>query len=65
MFQSNITQYYIKRKKIEVKPMSAEEAALQMDLLGHDFYMFKDSDTDTICVLYKRKDGGYGIIEGN
>ena len=58
---SNIT----KRKKIEVKPMSAEEAALQMDLLGHDFYMFKDSDTDTICVLYKRKDGGYGIIEGN
>lgn len=54
----------VKRKKIEVKPMSSEEAILQMDLLGHDFYMYKDSDTDTVNVVYKRKDGGYGIIEG-
>ena len=53
----------VKRKKIEVKPMSSEEAILQMDLLGHDFYMYKDSDTDTVNVVYKRKDGGYGIIE--
>jgi len=53
----------VKHKKISVKPMSGEEALLQMQLLGHDFYMYKDSDTDTICVLYKRKDGGYGIIE--
>ena len=44
--------------------MSSEEAILQMDLLGHDFYMYKDSDTDTVNVVYKRKDGGYGIIEG-
>lgn len=54
----------VKRKKIEVKPMSSDEAILQMDLLGHDFYMYKDSDTDTVNVVYKRKDGGYGIIEG-
>ncbi len=53
----------VKTKKIEVKPMNGEEAMLQMELLGHDFYMYKDSDTNAICVIYKRKDGGYGIIE--
>ena len=53
----------VKHKKIDVKPMSSDEAILQMDLLGHDFYVYKDSDTNNICVLYKRKDGGYGIIE--
>lgn len=54
----------VKHKKIDVKPMSNEEAILQMELLGHDFYVYKDSDTNNICVLYKRKDGGYGVIEG-
>ena len=54
----------VKHKKIDVKPMSSEEAILQMELLGHDFYVYKDSDTNNVCVLYKRKDGGYGIIEG-
>ncbi len=53
----------VKRKKVDVKPMNAEEAILQMDLSGHDFYMYKDSDTNTVCVVYKRKDQGYGIIE--
>ena len=53
----------VKRKKIDVKPMNSEEALLQMQLSGHDFYMYKDSDTNNVCVLYKRKDGGYGIIE--
>lgn len=53
----------IKRKKIDVKPMSSDEAILEMELLGHSFYIFKDSDTNATCVLYKRKDGGYGIIE--
>jgi len=57
------TSEIVKRKKIDVKPMSSEEALLQMELLGHDFYMFKDSETNTVCVLYKRKNGGYGIIE--
>ena len=53
----------VKRKKIELKPMSSEEAILQMDLLGHDFYMYKDSESSEVNVVYKRKDGGYGIIE--
>ena len=53
----------VKRKKIDVKPMSYEEAVLQMELLGHSFYLYKDSDTNAVCVVYKRKDSGYGIIE--
>ena len=50
-------------KKIEVKPMDEEEAIIQMELLNHQFYMYKDSNTDSYSVVYKRKDGGYGIIE--
>ena len=53
----------IKRKKIEMKPMDEEEAMLQMDMLGHEFFVFKNTDTDTVCVMYKRKDGNYGILE--
>ena len=53
----------VKRKSIEVKPMTEEEAILQMELLGHEFYMFKDADTDKPAVVYKRKDENYGIIE--
>ena len=51
----------IKHKKVEVKPMNEEEAVLQMELLGHEFYMYLDSDKDKYCVVYKRKDGGYGV----
>jgi len=53
----------IKRKKVEVKPMDEEEAILQMDLLGLQFYMYKDRETGTTCVVYKRNDEGYGVIE--
>ncbi len=53
----------VKRKSIEVKPMHEEEAILQMELLGHEFYMFKDAETSKPAVIYKRKDGNYGIIE--
>ncbi len=53
----------VKRKLIEVKPMTEEEAILQMELLGHEFYMFKDADTDKYAVVYRRKDENYGIIE--
>ena len=53
----------VKRKKVEVKPMSEEEAILQMELLEHQFYIFKDSETNKIAVVYKRKEGNYGIIE--
>ena len=53
----------VKRKKIEVKPMDEEEAILQMELLGHQFYMYKDADTNKPAVVYKRNDGNYGVIE--
>lgn len=53
----------VKRKQIEMKPMSEEEAILQMELLGHDFFVFFDTDNGTNCVLYRRKAGNYGIIE--
>lgn len=52
----------VKRKAIDVKPMDEEEALLQMELLNHDFFMFKNIDEDCISVLYKRKDGKFGII---
>ena len=52
----------IKRKTIEIKPMDEEEAILQMELLNHDFFMFKNVDEECISVIYKRKDGEYGII---
>jgi len=55
----------VKRKKLEMKPMSEEEAILEMELLGHNFFVYKDMDTDSINVLYKRKDGDYGLIETN
>lgn len=53
----------LKRKFVEVKPMNEEEAILQMELLGHQFYMFNDSETNKTAVVYKRNDGNYGIIE--
>ena len=53
----------IKRKKVEIKPMNEEEAIIQMELLNHQFYMYKDSETNKLAVVYKRKDNGYGIIE--
>lgn len=53
----------VKRKELEMKPMDEEEAILEMELLGHNFFVYKDMDTDNICVLYKRKDGNYGLIE--
>lgn len=52
-----------KRKRFQVKPMSAEEAVLQMNLLGHNFFVFKNHETDEMNVVYKRKDGDYAIIE--
>lgn len=52
-----------RRKRINIKPMSEEEAVLQMELVGHDFYIFRNDETDEIALVYKRKNGGYGIIE--
>ena len=53
----------VRRKKLNTQPMSEEEAILQMEMLGHDFFVFKDSETRKICILYKRKDNNYGLIE--
>lgn len=52
----------VKRKNIVSKPMDEEEAVLQMDLLNHDFFVFKNVDEECVSVMYKRKDGNYGII---
>ena len=53
----------VKTKQFEVKPMGAEEAVLQLELIGHDFFMFLNAETDTVNVVYRRRDGGYGLIE--
>lgn len=52
----------VKRKNIDTKPMDEEEAILQMELLNHDFFVFKNIDEECVSVMYKRKDGNYGII---
>ena len=52
-----------KRKIVETKPMNEEEAILQMNLLSHDFFVFTNEATNEINILYRRKDGNYGIIE--
>ena len=53
----------IRTKRFEYTPMSPEEAIMQMNLLGHTFFVFNDSVTEKTCVVYKRKDGNYGLIE--
>ncbi len=53
----------VKNKKFPIKPMSVEEAVLQMDLIGHEFFMFRNADDEEINVVYKRKDGNFGLIE--
>ena len=53
----------VKRKVIEMKPMSEEEAILQMTMLGHEFFAFKNEENNETNILYIRKDGNYGIIE--
>ena len=52
-----------KVKKVHLKPMDVEEAIMQLELLGHDFYVYHDLDVDAVCVLYTRRDGKYGVIE--
>lgn len=53
----------VRVKRFGLKPMSPEEAVLQMDLLGHNFFVFLDGETNEVQVVYKRKDGNYGLIE--
>ena len=53
----------VRTKKFDMKPMYPEDACLEMDLIGHDFFMFRNADTDEINVVYKRKNGSYGLLE--
>lgn len=53
----------VRTKRFAMKPMVAEEAVLQMELLGHDFFVYMDADSSEVNVVYKRKDGDYGLIE--
>jgi putative sigma-54 modulation protein len=53
----------VKTKRFPLKPMNLEEAIMQMNLLGHDFFVFANAESDTVNVLYRRKDGDYGLIE--
>lgn len=53
----------VKVKRFSIKPMDIEEAVLQMELLGHSFYVFENADDGLVNVVYKRKDGNYGLIE--
>jgi putative sigma-54 modulation protein len=53
----------VRTKRFNLKPMDAEEAVLQMDLLGHNFFVFSDAEDDKVSVVYKRRDGRYGLIQ--
>lgn len=66
VIESDVTEdkkEIVKRKIVDMKPMNEEEASLQMDLLDHDFFVYKDADTGNINIIYKRKDGNYGVLE--
>lgn len=55
----------VRTKRFDLKPMDSEEAILQMDMLGHNFFVFTNAETNDTNVVYKRKDGKYGLIEPN
>jgi ribosome hibernation promoting factor len=53
----------VRTKQFAVKPMTAEEAVLQLELVGHDFFVFRNADSDEVNIVYRRRQGGYGLIE--
>lgn len=53
----------VRTKRFAIKPMDAEEACLEMEMTGHNFFVFRDAETDDVCVVYKRKGNTYGLIE--
>jgi len=58
-----LDQQIVKTKQFPVKPMTAEEAVLQLELIGHDFFVFRNAESGDVNVVYRRKDSGYGLIE--
>lgn len=61
--ERELVQKPLRRKRIEPETLSADEAITSMDLLGHDFYIYRDQDTGNVHVVYLRQDGSYGVIE--
>ncbi|MBQ7278348.1 MAG: ribosome-associated translation inhibitor RaiA [Clostridia bacterium] len=57
------TPQIVRTKRFDIRPMSEEEAMLQMEMLGHSFFVFENAETGLVNVLYQRKDGNYGLIE--
>ncbi len=55
----------VKTKRFAVKPMDVQEAIMQMNMINHDFFVFRDSDTEEVSVVYRRTDGNYGLIQPN
>ncbi len=55
----------VRTKRFDLKPMDSEEAVLQMNMLGHTFFIYTDAETDGTHIVYRRKDGKYGLIETN
>ena len=55
----------VRTKRIDLKPMDSEEAVLQMNMLGHNFFIYQDAETNETNIVYRRKDGKYGLIETN
>lgn len=58
-----VRKQIVKTKTFTLKPLSPEEAVMQMEMVGHDFFVFINADTEKTAVVYKRKDGNYGLIE--
>lgn len=63
VFEEETEFELVRTKTVPIKPQSVEEAILQMNLLGHKFYMFINSANESVAVVYRRDDGGYGLIE--
>lgn len=59
----SVSASIVRTKQVDLKPMSPEEAVLQMDMLGHDFFIFEDSETEGVSLVYKRHDEQYGLLE--
>ena len=55
----------VRTKRIDLKPMDSEEAVLQMNMFGHNFFIYQDAETNETNIVYRRKDGKYGLIETN
>ncbi|WP_043816584.1 ribosome hibernation-promoting factor, HPF/YfiA family [Deinococcus maricopensis] len=60
---SEFTPEIVRQKRFDLRPMTAEDAVTQMEALGHDFYVFRNMDTEGCAVVYRRRDGNYGLIE--